>query len=52
VNFTLDLSFQVATVVALALALLAGAILFIKHIVRRNDVLHGGYVEDDGHDHS
>jgi hypothetical protein len=37
----------VAIVLALALAVLAGAILVIRHIVRRNDVLHGGYVEDD-----
>ena len=45
-NSTVDLS-TVAILFALALAVLAGAILVIRRIVRRNDVLHGGYVEDD-----
>jgi hypothetical protein len=45
-NSTVDLS-TVAIVFALALAVLAGALLVISHIVRRNDVLHGGYVEED-----
>jgi hypothetical protein len=30
----------------LTLAGLAIAVLTIKHIVRRKDVLHGGYIED------
>ena len=37
----------VAILLALALAVLASAILVIRNIVRRNDVLHGGYVEED-----
>ena len=40
-------STTVAILFALALAVLAGAILVIKRVVRRNDVLHGGYVEED-----
>jgi hypothetical protein len=40
-------STSVAILFALALAVLAGAILVIKRVVRRNDVLHGGYIEDD-----
>jgi hypothetical protein len=40
-------STTVAILFALALAVLAGAILVIKRVVRRNDVLHGGYIEDD-----
>ena len=36
-------STTVAILFALALAVLAGAILVIKRVVRRNDVLHGGY---------
>ena len=40
-------STAVAILFALALAVLAGAILVIKRVVRRNDVLHGGYIEDD-----
>jgi ABC-type uncharacterized transport system permease subunit len=42
-----DYSSTVAIVFALALAALAGAVLVIRHLVRRNDVLHGGYIEDD-----
>jgi hypothetical protein len=45
-NSTVDLS-TVAIAFALVLAVLAGSLLVIRHIVRRNDVLHGGYVEDD-----
>jgi hypothetical protein len=45
-NSTVDLS-TVAVAFALVLAVLAGSLLVIRHIVRRNDVLHGGYVEDD-----
>jgi hypothetical protein len=40
-------STTVAILFALALAVLAGAILVIKRVVRRNDVLHGGYIEGD-----
>jgi hypothetical protein len=40
-------STTVAILFAFALAVLAGAILVIKRVVRRNDVLHGGYIEDD-----
>jgi hypothetical protein len=40
-------STTVAILFALALAVLAGAILVIKRVVPRNDVLHGGYIEDD-----
>ena len=40
-------STSVTILFALALAVLAGAILVIKRVVRRNDVLHGGYIEDD-----
>jgi hypothetical protein len=40
-------STAVAILFALALAVLAGAILVIKRVVRRNDVLHGSYIEDE-----
>jgi hypothetical protein len=40
-------STAVAILFSVALAVLAGAILVIKRVVRRNDVLHGRYVEDD-----
>ena len=40
----------VAVVFVVALAFLAGAILLIKHIVRRKDVMHGGHVENDDED--
>jgi hypothetical protein len=44
---SVDYSSTVAIVFALALAALAGAVLVIRHIVRRHGVLHGGYIEDD-----
>jgi hypothetical protein len=40
----------VAVVFVLALAVLAGAVLLIKRIVRSKDVMHGGYVENDDED--
>ena len=40
----------VAVVFVVALAFLAGAILLVKHIVRRKDVMHGGYVANDDED--
>ncbi len=43
-------SMVVAVVFVLALAVLAGAALLIKRIVRNKDVMHGGYVEKDDED--
>jgi hypothetical protein len=45
-----DSSMIVAVVLVLALAGLAGAILIIKHVVRKKDVIHGDYVESDDED--
>jgi Na+-transporting methylmalonyl-CoA/oxaloacetate decarboxylase gamma subunit len=40
-------SSMVVAVVFLALAILAVAVLVIKRIVRKKDVIDGGYVEND-----
>jgi hypothetical protein len=45
-----DSSMVVALVFVLALAVLAGAVLLIRRIVRNKDVLHGSYVENDNKD--
>jgi hypothetical protein len=37
----------VAVAFVVALAILAGAVLLIKRIVRNKDVISGGYVDDD-----
>ena len=42
-----DLSMVIAVIFLLALAVLAGAILIIKRMERKEDVLHGGFVEND-----
>jgi len=42
-----DLSTVIAVIFLLALAVLAGAILIIKRMERKEDVLHGGFVEND-----
>jgi hypothetical protein len=45
-----DLSMVIAAVFLLALAVLAGAILIVKRMERKEDVLHGGFVEKDNGD--
>jgi hypothetical protein len=45
-----DLSMVIAAVFLLALAVLAGAILIVKRRERKEDVLHGGFVEKDNGD--
>jgi hypothetical protein len=40
-------SSMVVAVVCLALAVLAGALLILKRMVRKKDVIRGGYVEKD-----
>ena len=42
-----DHSMVVAVAFVVALAILAGAVLLIKRIVRNKDVISGGYVGDD-----
>jgi hypothetical protein len=49
-NSGVDDSLIVAVIFLVALAFLAGAILLIKHTVRRKDVMHGGYVANDDED--
>jgi hypothetical protein len=41
---------MVVAVVCLALAVLAGALLILKRMVRKKDVIKGGYVERDEED--
>jgi hypothetical protein len=45
-NSTVDLS-TVAIAFALLLAVIAGSLLVIKYTVRRRDVMHGGYIENN-----
>ena len=42
-----DLSIVIAVVLFFALAVLASTILIIKRMERKDDVLHGGFVEND-----
>jgi len=46
-NAGVDDSSVVAVVIAFALAVLACAVLIIRHIVRRKDVLNRGHIEDN-----
>jgi hypothetical protein len=44
-NSIVDFSSTVAIFFAVALAVLAGAVLVVRHMVRKKDVLHGDYIE-------